>query len=240
MEATRLLEVDAVASGYGKKEILHSVSLHVGRSETVCLIGPNGAGKSTVLLTIMGFLRLTAGRVTLRGKQIGGLEPHQVVRDGVGYCPQSRNIFPDMTVSEHLDLAAWTVRDEVRVRDSRNRVFDMFPVLTEKQRDKARTMSGGQRQMLAFGMAIMTEPQLILLDEPTMGLAPAVVDTIFESLDRIHQEGISILLVEQNAAKALAHSDRAYVLEMGENRYDGRSATLLADPKIRQMYLGVR
>jgi branched-chain amino acid transport system ATP-binding protein len=240
MANSPLLEVDRISSGYGKKEILHGVNLKIAQGEMVCLIGPNGAGKSTVLMTILGYLRPSAGCIAFKGKDITGNEPHVIVREGVGYCPQRRNIFPDMTISEHLDLAAWTMKSPDRVRSSRERVFRMFPVLQERQQAKARTMSGGQRQMLGLGMAMMCSPELILLDEPTMGLAPIVVETVFESLDRIQREGVSILLVEQNAAKALAHSHRAYVLEMGQNRYEGKSADLLADPNVRQMYLGAR
>ena len=235
-----LLKVDGIASGYGKKEILHGVYVEVTRGETVCLIGPNGAGKSTVLLTILGYLRPTAGQIAIRGKDITGLEPHEIVREGVGYCPQRRNIFPDMTIAEHLDLALWAAKDPQLVRSARERVFGMFPDLREKERAKARTMSGGQRQMLVFAMALMRSPELILLDEPTMGLAPKIIDSIFKYLELIHQQGVSILLVEQNAAKALAHSHRAYVLDMGQNRYEGRSSDLLADPKVREMYLGAR
>lgn len=235
-----LLKVDRIASGYGKKEILHGVHVEVTRGETVCLIGPNGAGKSTVLLTILGYLRPTAGQIVIRGKDITGLEPHEIVREGVGYCPQRRNIFPDMTIAEHLDLALWAAKDPHLVRSARGRVFGMFPDLREKERAKARTMSGGQRQMLVFAMALMRSPELILLDEPTMGLAPKIIDSIFDCLELIHRQGVSILLVEQNAAKALAHSHRAYVLDMGQNRYEGRSADLLADPKVREMYLGAR
>lgn len=231
-----LLKVDRIASGYGKKEILHGVHVEVTRG----VIGPNGAGKSTVLLTILGYLRPTAGQIVIRGKDITGLEPHEIVREGVGYCPQRRNIFPDMTIAEHLDLALWAAKDPHLVRSARGRVFGMFPDLREKERAKARTMSGGQRQMLVFAMALMRSPELILLDEPTMGLAPKIIDSIFDCLELIHRQGVSILLVEQNAAKALAHSHRAYVLDMGQNRYEGRSADLLADPKVREMYLGAR
>ncbi|HEY8442087.1 MAG TPA: ABC transporter ATP-binding protein [Xanthobacteraceae bacterium] len=235
-----LLKVDGLASGYGKKEILHGVHVEVRRGETVCLIGPNGAGKSTVLLTILGFLRPTAGQIAINGKDVTGWEPHDIVREGVGYCPQRRNIFPDMAIGEHLDLALWGVQDAQLARSARERVFAIFPDLREKERAKARTMSGGQRQMLVFAMALMRRPELILLDEPTIGLAPKVIDSIFECLELIHRQGVSILLVEQNAAKALAHSHRAYVLDMGQNRYEGRSADLLADPKVREMYLGAR
>jgi branched-chain amino acid transport system ATP-binding protein len=235
-----LLKLDRVVGGYGKKEILHGVGLEVAEGETVCLIGPNGAGKSTVLLTIMGFLKPRAGKVWLKGRDVTGTEPHDMIKHGVGFCPQRRNIFPDMTVAEHLDLSAWTIKDPARKRAARDRVYRMFPILQERQGQRAQTMSGGQRQMLTLAMAMMPSPMLILLDEPTIGLAPMVVDSVFESMAEIHREGVSILLVEQNAAKALAHSDRAYVLETGQNRHEGRSSDLLANPTVRQMYLGAR
>lgn len=235
-----VLQVEGVVSGYGKKEILHGVACHVRKGEIVCLIGPNGAGKSTVLLTILGYLKPTAGRVAFKGAPIAGMETDRIVRLGISYCPQGRTIFPDMTVSEHLDMGAWTVRDLQRRKTSRQRVHEMFPVLKQRERQKAKTMSGGERQMLTFGMAMMTGPELLLLDEPTIGLAPLFVDAIFESIERINREGVSILMVEQNAAKALAHSHRGYVLDMGENRYEGRSADLLRDEKVRDLYLGGR
>ncbi len=239
MAGDTLLKVEGIVSGYGKKEILHGVSLEVGRGETIALIGPNGAGKSTVLLTILGYLKPTEGKVVLEGDDITGIEPHLIIRHGVAYCPQGSNIFPQMTVSEHLNLGAWTVADAEERRRSREGVFGLFPILKEKERSKARTLSGGQRQMLSFGMAMVTRPTLILLDEPTIGLAPTVMETIFESIERIHRDGVSILVVEQNSAKALENSDRGYVLDMGRNRREGDSAELLLDPKIRQMYLGM-
>ncbi len=239
MAGDTLLKVEGIVSGYGKKQILHGVSLEVGRGETIALIGPNGAGKSTVLLTILGYLKPTDGKVVLEGEDITGIEPHLIIQHGVAYCPQGRNIFPQMTVSEHLNLGAWTVTDTEERRRSREGVFGLFPVLKEKERSKARTLSGGQRQMLSFGMAMVTRPTLILLDEPTIGLAPTVMETIFESIERIHRDGVSILVVEQNSAKALENSDRGYVLDMGRNRREGDSAELLLDPNIRQMYLGM-
>lgn len=238
MPRTPLLKVEGIASGYGKKEILHGVSLEIGDGETVCLIGPNGAGKSTVLLTILGFLKPTAGRISFRNEDVTGIEPHHIVSRGVGFCPQRRNIFPDMSVGEHLDVASWTIKDDARARANRERVCEMFPVLLERRRQKAHSLSGGQRQMLVLGMALMTQPSLLLLDEPTIGLAPIVVESVFQCLDRIGRDGVSLLVVEQNAAKALAHSHRAYVLETGQNRHEGPSAELMGDPQIRRMYLG--
>lgn len=236
MSSAPLLSVDNIASGYGKKEILHGVSLHVEQGETVCLIGPNGAGKSTVLLTILGYLK-PKGRVRFREQDITGFEPHRLTKLGIGFCPQRRNIFPDMTVGEHLDLAAWTVAKS-RKQQARERICEMFPLLAERAGQKAQTLSGGQRQVLTLGMALTTDPSLVLLDEPTIGLAPQVVDSVFQRIDQVRSQGISVLVVEQNAARALAHSQRAYVLEAGRNRHEGAAAALLADPNVRRMYLG--
>lgn len=240
MSADGLLRIEGVISGYGKKEILHGVTLEVGLGEIVCLIGPNGAGKSTVLLTILGYLKPSAGRIAFQGQPITGMETDAIIRRGIAFCPQGRAIFPDMTASEHLDMGAWTVREPQRKREARERVYGMFPVLKQRERQKAKTMSGGERQMLTFGMAMMTGPDLVLLDEPTIGLAPMVVASIFQSVEQINRDGVSVLVVEQNAAKALAHSHRGYVLEMGENRYEGRSEDLLRDSKVRELYLGGR
>ena len=238
MGAAPLLKVESIASGYGKKEILHGITLEVRAGETVALIGPNGAGKSTVLLTILGYLKPLSGRISFQDRDISGFEPHRVVSLGIGFCPQRRNIFANMTVGEHLDLAAWTIANRDRSRERREHIYRLFPLLKERERHKAQTMSGGQRQMLTLSMALMTAPSLVLLDEPTIGLAPSVVETVFQNLDQIRSEGVSLLIVEQNAAKALAHSQRAYVLETGQNRREGDSAQMLADPHVRQMYLG--
>jgi ABC-type branched-subunit amino acid transport system ATPase component len=235
-----LLEVQGVFSGYGRKEILQGVNLQVQANEIVCLIGPNGAGKSTVLRTILGYLKPRAGHIAFRGESIAGWETDRIVRLGMAFCPQGRSIFPDMTVSEHLDMGGWTIRDPRGRREARQSVLDMFPVLRQREGQRAKTMSGGERQMLTLGMAMMTSPTLLLLDEPTIGLAPLVVEAIFQTVERIHGQGVSVLVVEQNAAKALAHSQRGYVLEMGMNRYEGPSADLLRDPKVRELYLGGR
>lgn len=233
-----LLRLTDVSAGYGEKEILRGVRCEVAAGEIVCLIGPNGAGKSTVLLTVLGYLKPRAGSIEFRGEPIAGMPTDRIIRRGIAFCPQSRTIFPDMTVAEHLNMGAWTVQDPARRRDARARVLEMFPRLAERERQKAKTMSGGERQMLTFGMALMTSPALILLDEPTIGLAPMVVEAIFDAVARINREGVSFLIVEQNAAKVLEHSHRGYVLEMGENRYQGAAQELLHDERVRNMYLG--
>ena len=238
VSAAPLLRLSGVCAGYGGKEILHGVNCEVAPGEIVCLIGPNGAGKSTVLLTVLGYLKPRVGEIEFKGQSITRLETNRIIRQGIAFCPQGRTIFPDMTVAEHLNMGAWTVTDAQRKREARARVLALFPRLAERERQKAKTMSGGERQMLTFGMALMTSPTLILLDEPTIGLAPMVVETIFEAVERINREGVSFLIIEQNAAKALQHSHRGYVLEMGENRYQGAARDLLHDDKVRNLYLG--
>lgn len=235
-----LLDVRGIVSGYGKKEILHGVSCQIKRGDIVSLIGPNGAGKSTVLLTILGYLRMDAGQVVFRDEDISGMETHKIIEMRIGFCPQGRTIFPDMTVSEHLDMGAWTVKIHDQRKEARERVYDLFPILKEREKQKAKTMSGGERQMLTFGMAMMTNPDLLLLDEPSLGLAPKIVDSVFENILKINKEGISIFVVEQNAAKVLEISHRGYVLDMGGNRYEGKSQDLLRDEKVRRLYLGGR
>ncbi|HEY8486260.1 MAG TPA: ABC transporter ATP-binding protein [Limnochordales bacterium] len=233
-----LLEVEGLVSGYGLQQVLHGVHLRVGAGEVVAIIGPNGSGKSTVLKAIMGFLRAWQGSVRLSGQELGRLAPHRRVEKGIAYVPQGRTVFPDMTVEEHLDLGAWTVRDPRARREARERVLSLFGRLAERLNQKAGTMSGGEQQMLSLARALMVWPRLLLLDEPTLGLAPMMVEAIFETIVAIHRSGVSVLMVEQNAAQALQYSHRAYVLEMGRNRFEGPSPALLRDPQVRYAYLG--
>ena len=233
-----LLQVEGLVGGYGLQQVLHGVHVHVGPGEVVAIIGPNGSGKSTVLKAVMGYLRPWRGRVRLQGVDLGRLPPHQRVRHGIAYVPQGRTVFPDMTVEEHLELGAWTVRDPAARREARDRVLALFGRLAERLDQKAGTLSGGEQQMLSVARALMVWPKVLLLDEPTLGLAPRVVETIFETVLAIHRAGVSVLMVEQNAAQALQYSHRGYVLEMGRNRFEGPSASLLRDPRVRKAYLG--
>jgi len=234
----RVLEVQSLRSGYGPKEVLHGVSLHVGFGEIVALLGPNGAGKSTVLKTVMGFLKPWGGSINYRGEMINGREPHKLVRMGISYVPQGRVIFPHMTVLEHLKLGAWTL-PKTQYPEALERIYTLFPRLAERHSQKSRTLSGGERQMLALAQALMIQPRLLFLDEPSLGLAPKLVDLVFEKITEINEKlGISILMVEQNAAKALEYSHRGYVLEMGRNRFEGPSEKLLHDEEVRRLYLG--
>jgi ABC-type branched-subunit amino acid transport system ATPase component len=231
-----LLEAQGISSGYDQMEILHDVSLEVGESEIVTLIGPNGAGKSTLLKTVFGLLRPSRGRIRLRGDDIGGLPPNAIVRRGVSYVPQTENVFPSLTVEENLEVGAVTRTDDVRPR--MKDVMALFPVLAERRRQRAGTLSGGERQMLAMGRALMLDPSLLLLDEPSSGLAPLLVEAVFAKIVEINRTGVAILLVEQNAREALEFSSRGYVLAGGQRRLEGPAAALLQDEEVGRLYLG--
>jgi ABC-type branched-subunit amino acid transport system ATPase component len=233
-----LLRAESITAGYGKMAILHEVTIEVRAGEMVSVIGPNGAGKSTAFKTIVGFLRPTGGRVRFDGQDIAGLRPDQVLRRGLAYVPQGRIVFPQMTVLENLEMGAYIERDPRRVRDALDRVYALFPILGERRSQKAGTMSGGEQQMVAIGRALMTTPKLILLDEPSLGLAPKFVSLIFDKLLEMKRAGYTMMVVEQNAAKALAVADRGYVLELGRNRFEGAGHTLLQDPEVKRLYLG--
>jgi branched-chain amino acid transport system ATP-binding protein len=233
-----LLRVDGIDAAYGKVQILHSVSMVVHPAEVVSIIGPNGAGKSTVLKSVIGVLKPSAGDILFDGHSIVGLRPDQVVRRGIAVVPQGRIVFKDMTVVENLEMGAYTLKDNRRKAELMEQVFAIFPRLGERPRQQAGTMSGGEQQMLAMGRAMMSEPRMILMDEPSLGLAPLFVEQVFERIGELKAQGMTLLLVEQNAAKSLSISDRAYVLELGRNRFTGTGADLLTDPRVRRLYLG--
>jgi len=233
-----LLRAEAMTAGYGKMPILHDVSLIIAPGELVAVIGPNGAGKSTTFKVIVGFLKPSQGRVLFDGDDITGLRPDQVLRRGLAYVPQGRIVFPQMTVLENLEMGGYTERDPVRIREALERVYALFPILAERRHQKAGTMSGGEQQMVAIGRALMTTPKLVLLDEPSLGLSPKYVSLIFEKLVEMKRAGYTLMLVEQNAAKALSVADRGYVLELGRNRFEGSGRTLLDDPEVKRLYLG--
>ena len=233
-----LLRAEAMTAGYGKMPILHEVSLIIAPGELVAVIGPNGAGKSTTFKVIVGFLKPTQGRVLFDGDDITGLRPDQVLRRGLAYVPQGRIVFPQMTVLENLEMGGYTERNPVRIREALERVYALFPILAERRYQKAGTMSGGEQQMVAIGRALMTTPKLVLLDEPSLGLSPKYVSLIFEKLVEMKRAGYTLMLVEQNAAKALSVADRGYVLELGRNRFEGSGRTLLDDPEVKRLYLG--
>ena len=233
-----LLRAEGMTAGYGKMAILHDVTLEVRPGEMVSVIGPNGAGKSTAFKTIVGFLRPTSGRVVFDGQDIAGLRPDQVLVRGLAYVPQGRIVFPQMTVLENLEMGAYIERDSQRIRQALDRVCALFPILGERRSQKAGTMSGGEQQMVAIGRALMTTPKLIMLDEPSLGLAPKFVTLIFDKLTEMKRAGFTLMVVEQNAARALAVADRGYVLELGRNRFEGTGEALLADPEVKRLYLG--
>ena len=233
-----VLRADTLTAGYGKMPILHGVTLEVRHGEMVSVIGPNGAGKSTAFKTIVGFLRPTSGRVVFDGQDITGLRPDQVLARGLAYVPQGRIVFPQMTVLENLEMGAYIERDARRIREAQECVYALFPILGERRRQRAGTMSGGEQQMVAIARALMTTPKLILLDEPSLGLSPKFVSIIFERLTEMKRTGYTLMVVEQNAARALAVADRGYVLELGRNRFEGTGESLLADPEVKRLYLG--
>lgn len=235
---TPLLRVEGISAGYGQFDVLQEVSLNALPGEVVAVIGPNGAGKSTVLKTVMGFLRPSAGDIAFDGESIVGLRADELVPRGLAYVPQGRVVFQRMTVLENLEMGAFTVRDSRVVAGALAHVFSLFPRLRERRGQLAGTMSGGEQQMLALGRALMTRPKMVLLDEPSLGLAPKLVDQVFDQIGTLKEQGLSILLVEQNAARALAIAHRGYVLELGRNKYQGEGRELLADERIRKMYLG--
>ena len=233
-----LLRVEVITAGYGKVPIVREASFMVSPGELVAVIGPNGAGKSTALKAIMGLLKPTSGRVIFDGQEITGMRTDLVVRRGLAYVPQGRIVFPLMTVVENLEMGAYIERDGGRIRASMQQVFHLFPVLGERRRQKAGTLSGGEQQMLAIARALMTKPKLVLMDEPSLGLSPRYVAVIFERLAELKRAGYSLMVVEQNAARALGAADRGYVLELGRNRFEGTGASLLADPDVKRLYLG--
>jgi ABC-type branched-subunit amino acid transport system ATPase component len=236
--ATLLLRAEGLTAGYGRFDILHDVGLTVNVNEIVSIIGPNGAGKSTAFKTIVGFLTPRTGRVLFNGEDITGLRPDVVLRRGLAYVPQGRIVFPQMTVLENLEMGAYTERHPARVAAALERVYALFPVLADRRKQSAGTMSGGEQQMVAIGRALMTTPRLILLDEPSLGLSPKFVTLIFDKLVEMRAAGHTLMLVEQNAARALAVADRGYVLELGRNRFEGPGRQLLADPEVKRLYLG--
>ncbi len=233
-----LLEAHDIHAGYGKMEILHGVTLKVEPGQIVSIIGPNGAGKSTVFKTIFGLLRVRQGRVIFADKEVTNRPPEVLLRQGMAFVPQGRNVFPLMTVEENLLLGAYIRKRSPELLQEVNRVYETFPILREKRKEQAGNMSGGQQQMLEMGRALLLNPKLILLDEPTLGLAPLVFKEIFRIIESLRQQGQTILMVEQNAAKALEISDYAYVLELGKNRYEGSGEAIRNDDRVKRLYLG--
>ena len=233
-----MLKIDNLEVAYGNIRAIKGISLEVNQGEIVTLIGSNGAGKSTTLRAISGILKPKSGSITFNGERIEGVEGHDIVAKGICQSPEGRRIFPKMSVDENLDLGAFLRNDKAGIAADRERVLDLFPKLRERIDQKAGTMSGGEQQMLAVGRALMGSPKLLLLDEPSMGLAPVLVDMIFETIEKINKQGTTILLVEQNALAALNVADRAYVLESGSIKMSGKSADLISNDDVTKAYLG--
>ena len=233
-----MLKVEKLEVAYGNIKAIKGISLDVNQGEIVTLIGSNGAGKSTTLRAISGLLKPRSGTITFEGERIDGKEGHDIVTKGICQSPDGRRIFPRMSVSENLDLGAFTRTDKEGIAADRARVLELFPRLQERIDQKAGTMSGGEQQMLAVARALMGNPKLLILDEPSMGLAPVLVDMIFETIVKINEQGTTILLVEQNALAALQVADRAYVLESGTIKLSGDAKDLISDPEVTKAYLG--
>jgi ABC-type branched-subunit amino acid transport system ATPase component len=233
---TPVLQAEGVVAGYGEVEILHGVSIVLNEGEIVAVIGPNGAGKSTLLKAVFGLLSVRSGSVQLLGREVTNLSPDRVVQSGMSYVPQVDNVFPSLTINENLEMGAFVRRDGLRER--LERVYGLFPDIAGRRGERAGRLSGGQRQMLALARALMLDPKVLLLDEPSASLSPIMVESIFEKINDINRSGTAILLVEQNAKEALSFSSRAYVLAMGENRIEGEAAGLLDNEEVGKLYLG--
>ena len=234
----KVLEVRDLRVSYGAIEALKGVSLTLGEDEIVTLIGANGAGKSTTLRSIMGLVPPAGGEIVFRGRPTIDVPTHKLVREGLTLVPEGRAIFANLSVKENLEMGAYSRRDGKGIGDDFEKVYAIFPRLKEREKQTGGTLSGGEQQMLAIGRALMSRPKVLLLDEPSLGLAPILVHAIFEAIEAIHREGTPVLLVEQNAMAALKHSNRAYVLETGTVALEGSSAEVLANPKVKEAYLG--
>jgi ABC-type branched-subunit amino acid transport system ATPase component len=234
-----LLEVNEIYAGYLDADILKGVSLEVREGEIVCVIGPNGAGKSTVFKAIYGFIDIRKGKVLFDGRDITAARPQALLGSGISIVPQLRSVFPQMTVHENLELGMYLERDKKRIKKRVQEIFELFPRLAERDKQKAGTMSGGEQRMLEIGRALMLEPRLLLMDEPSAGLAPLVTKIIFEQVQHLNKElGLTILMIEQNARQGLEFSNRGYVLELGENSYVGSGQELIENPEVRRAFLG--
>jgi ABC-type branched-subunit amino acid transport system ATPase component len=231
-----VLETKDLVAGYVPEvDILNGVSIRVGEGEIVTVIGPNGAGKSTLIKTIFGLLHPRGGTIAFEGGDITRFKPHECTRKGLSYVPQLDNVFPTLSVEENLEMGSL---DRSKTQPQIERMYELFPRLGERRTQAAGTMSGGERQMVAMARALMPDPRVLLLDEPSAGLAPAFVDAIFEKIEDVNRHGVTIVMVEQNAHRALAMSDRGYVLDLGQDRFEGPGKELLDDPKVAELYLG--
>ena len=232
-----LLEIKDLHTGYGKSEVLHGISLRVHQGEIVTLVGANGAGKTTTLRAIFGLTDVRAGQIILDGKPITNVQTYRLFERGLAFVPQERSIFPSLSVYENLEMGGFHLARPA-LAEQMEQVFSRFPRLKERRNQRAGTLSGGERQMLAIGRGLMTRPRLLMLDEPSLGLAPKIIETVFEQIQSIRDAGVTILLVEQNARRALALAQRGYVMELGKIRYEGAGSDLLNDEQVQRAYLG--
>jgi branched-chain amino acid transport system ATP-binding protein len=234
-----MLAAENVSAGYGMIQILWDVSFKIKEKEIVSIIGPNGAGKTTLVKTIMGLLPAKTGTIQFKGKNIENLPPYEIVKKKISLIPEGRDIFPRMTVEENILLGAYTINDKQQVKVSQERIYQIFPVLRKKEKSFAQTLSGGEQQMLVIGRSVMSNPELLILDEPSLGLAPIIVAKVLDTLRQINEEGVAILLVEQNIRDSLNIADRAYVLEEGKIIIEGEGRELLLNDHIKEVYLGI-
>jgi len=237
VNAAPALEVRDLEAGYGDSVILHGISLKINKGEIVTILGANGAGKTTTLRSILGFTSLKCGSVWLDGQEITSLKTSQIIRRGVGFVPEDKSIFPSLTVLENLEMGAYTTSRSL-LKINKDRVFDLFPRLAERYKQKSRTLSGGERKMLGIGRALMADPDVLLLDEPSLGLAPLIVQAMFKQIKKINEMNVTILIVEQNVKQALEIAERGYILEMGQIQGQGHRQELLSNDEIRKTYLG--
>ena len=234
-----MLEVENVSAAYGMVQILRDVTFKVEEKEIVSIIGPNGAGKTTLVKTIMGFLHPKSGSIKFKGESIANLPTYKIVKKGITMIPEGREIFPRMTIEENLLLGAYTIKDKDKVKETKERVYQIFPVLKKKEKALAQTLSGGEQQMLVICRSLMSNPQLLILDEPSLGLAPIIVEKVLDTVRTINEEGVTVLLVEQNIHDSLNVADRGYVLEEGKIILEGKSRELLSNSHIKEVYLGL-
>lgn len=232
------IEIEKLISGYGNKNILHGVNIKIEKAEITTLIGRNGVGKTTLMETIMGFLKPKEGCIAFMDKDISRDKPHKISKMGISYVPQGKAIFPNMTIEEHIDLGSWALKAKMDKKNMANKIYDIFPRLNERKRQKAGTLSGGERQMLSIARSMMSNPRLLLLDEPSFGLSPAMVDKVFKSINTISKEGVTIFMVEQNAKRALKNSKYGYVMDMGTIIFQDKSTNLLNNDAVKSSYLG--
>ena len=234
-----MLEVENLSSGYGTVQILWNISFRINEKEIICIIGPNGAGKTTLVRTIAGLLPTKTGTIRFKGENIEKTPPYEIVKKGLTLIPEGREIFPRMTVDENMRLGAYTLTDKSKVAELKERVYQIFPVLKKKEKVLAQTLSGGEQQMLVIGRSLMSNPKLLILDEPSLGLAPIIVEKVLDTLEMINDDGVTILLVEQNIRDSLNIANRAYVLEEGKIIIEGEGRELLNNEHIKEVYLGV-